>query len=85
MSASRVIQYANSKYDTSQDVLFSSSRNGDERSVARLPTYSQTFLEGRQLYSHEHQDNRAGQGFTNQVRSGVVFDKNNNFKYYVVI
>ena len=70
MSASPVVQYTNSKYDTSQDVLFSSSRNSEGRSQSRLPTYSQTFLEGRQLYSHEHQDNRL-QGYTNQVRFGI--------------
>ena len=66
MSGSPVVQYTNSKYDASQDL--SSFRSSQERSEARLPTYSQTLLEGRQLYSHEHQDNRQ-QGYTNQVSS----------------
>ena len=44
MSASPVVQYANSKYDSSQDLIFSSLRNTGERSLARLPTYSNDFL-----------------------------------------
>ena len=62
MSASPVLQYANSKYDSSQDIIFSSQRNMGERSLARLPTYSNDFLENRQLYSNEHPDNILGQG-----------------------
>ena len=62
MSASPVLQYANSKYDSSQDIIFSSQRNTGERSLARLPTYSNDFLENRQLYSNEHPDNILGQG-----------------------
>ena len=44
MSASPVVQYANSKYDTSQDIIFSQLRNMGERAEARLPTYSEEFL-----------------------------------------
>ena len=61
MSATPVLQYANSKYDSSQDITFSSRRNSGERSLARLPTYSNDFLENRQLYSNEHPDNMQGQ------------------------
>ena len=68
MSASPVVQYANSKYDTSQDIIFSQLRNTGERAEARLPTYSEDFLgagsvnsEKRQLYSNEHPDNMRGQ------------------------
>ena len=52
MSASPVVQYANSKYDTSQDIIFSSLRNTGERSLARLPTYSNDFLGTRPFNSH---------------------------------
>ena len=68
MSGSPVVQYTNSKYDASQDL--SSFRSSQERSEARLPTYSQTLLEGRQLYSHQHQHNEAG--LNNQVSSHCV-------------
>ena len=70
MSGSPVVQYTNSKYDASQDL--SSFRSSQERSEARLPTYSQTLLEGRQLYSHQHQHNEAGAGLNNQVSSHCV-------------
>ena len=61
MSATPVLQYANSKYDSSQDTIFSSGRKTGERALARLPTYSADFLEKRQLYSNEHPDNIQGQ------------------------